>query len=229
MAFPQRHIAYSAEILSPDGGEQFDSTKDQRAMSLLAFSHTPVEHQIYRAMLGEVSGGERRAAAFSARRLMVLTGVGSSSTVRRGLKGLLEKQSVERVEGGDGRANAEGATYLVFSPEEIFSRRREKGLEPFPPELHSARQDLSFDRAMHSVTGHAGLTRREALVALCCAEGLTNSEIGTKLGLTVQAVKFHLRHIFVKFGVRRRTELVARILKQGGPTGKAVKRFQVGE
>ncbi len=102
MAFPERHIAHSAEILSPDGGEQFDSTKDQRAMSLLAFSHTPVEHQIYRAMLGEVSGDERRAAAFSARRLMVLTGVGSSSTVRRSLKGLLENRASRELKAATG-------------------------------------------------------------------------------------------------------------------------------
>jgi len=47
---------------------------------------------------------------------------------------------------------------------------------------------------------------------LCCAEGLTNAEIGARLLITEQTVKFHLRNIFVKFGVKRRAELISRLL-----------------
>ncbi|OLE51090.1 MAG: hypothetical protein AUG51_24820 [Acidobacteria bacterium 13_1_20CM_3_53_8] len=67
---------------------------------------------------------------------------------------------------------------------------------------------------MERVVGLNNLSRREAQVALCCAEGLTNAEIGDKLHVTEQTVKFHLRHIFVKFGVKRRAELVSRLLCQ---------------
>jgi DNA-binding CsgD family transcriptional regulator len=56
------------------------------------------------------------------------------------------------------------------------------------------------------------LSRREAQVALCCVEGLTNAEIGTRLSVTEQTVKFHLRNIFVKFKVKRRAELISRLL-----------------
>jgi DNA-binding CsgD family transcriptional regulator len=57
------------------------------------------------------------------------------------------------------------------------------------------------------------LSRREAQVALCCAEGLTNAEIGARLFVTEQTVKFHMRHLFVKFGVKRRGELISRLLR----------------
>jgi len=41
---------------------------------------------------------------------------------------------------------------------------------------------------------------------LCCAEGLTNAKIGG------ETLKFDLRNTFAKFGVRRRTEMVAGLL-----------------
>jgi DNA-binding CsgD family transcriptional regulator len=59
---------------------------------------------------------------------------------------------------------------------------------------------------------NTSLSRREAQVALCCVEGLTNAEIGLRLLVTEQTVKFHLRNIFVKFGVKRRGELIFRLL-----------------
>ena len=64
-----------------------------------------------------------------------------------------------------------------------------------------------------------GLSRREAQVALCCAEGLTNAEIGRKLFITEQTVKFHMRHLFVKVGVRRRGELISRLLRHEDGNG----------
>jgi DNA-binding CsgD family transcriptional regulator len=58
------------------------------------------------------------------------------------------------------------------------------------------------------------LSRREALVILCCALGLSNAEIGARLHISEQTVKSHLRQVFDKFGVKRRTELVSRLLTQ---------------
>jgi DNA-binding CsgD family transcriptional regulator len=65
---------------------------------------------------------------------------------------------------------------------------------------------------LQRVVEDKNLSRREAQVALCCAEGLTNAEIGARLLVTEQTVKFHLRNIFVKFGVKRRAELISRLL-----------------
>ena len=69
-----------------------------------------------------------------------------------------------------------------------------------------------FERAIKRVVANNNLSRREAQVALCCVEGLTNAEIGNRLSVSEQTVKFHLRHIFIKFGVQRRAELISRLL-----------------
>jgi Bacterial regulatory proteins, luxR family len=36
---------------------------------------------------------------------------------------------------------------------------------------------------------------------------------GKRLNVSKQTVKFHLRHIFVKFGAKRRAELISRLLR----------------
>ena len=71
-------------------------------------------------------------------------------------------------------------------------------------------------RAIKRVIDVESLSRREAQVTLCCAQGLTNAEIGIRLQVSEQTVKFHLRNIFVKFGVKRRTELVSRLFRDNG-------------
>jgi DNA-binding CsgD family transcriptional regulator len=197
-----------------------EPAKDGQSMALLALSHTPIEHQLYRAMLSETAPLQTRLGAFSARRLMILTGLHGYSTIRRGLAGLVNKLSVERQKVTD-EADAQqlGAVYFIFTPEEIFARRRAVGLAPYPKEVQAYESNRVFGLAIERVVGLHNLSRREAQVALCCAEGLTNAEIGTKLHVSEQTIKFHLRHIFVKFGVRRRTELVSRLLTQGTPQG----------
>jgi hypothetical protein len=47
-------------------------------------------------------------------------------------------------------------------------------------------------------------------------EGLSNAEIGRRLQISEQTVKSHLRRVFDKFGVKRRTELVSRLLMRRG-------------
>ena len=96
---------------------------------------------------------------------------------------------------------------------EIFERRRRAGLDPFPKEYRSHASKVGFTAALDRVANGYSLSRREAQVALCCAEGLTNAEIGQKLFITEQTVKFHMRHLFVKVGVRRRGELISRLLR----------------
>lgn len=189
---------------------------DGHALALLALSHTPVEHQLYQVMMSEAVEGRTRAVSFSVRRLMALTGLNGYSSIRRGLVGLINKLSIERLaKAGNGEAQHMGAVYFVFSPEEIFERRRAVGLAPFPKEMQPYETNRAFSIAIARVVGLNNLSRREAQVALCCAEGLTNAEIGKKLHVSEQTVKFHLRNIFIKFGVKRRTELVSHLLTRG--------------
>ncbi len=191
------------------------------AMSLVALSHTPVERRLYSAMLAAKNTHPDPAAApsengndlFTVRRLMQLTGISSLSTIRRGLEGLVAKFSVEREMKRNGNGGRDqGFAYRVFMPEEVIARRDEHGLKSYGRELENSRANRSFERVIQRVVENKNLSRREAQVALCCVEGLTNAEIGLRLLVTEQTVKFHLRHIFVKFGVKRRAELISRLL-----------------
>lgn len=190
-------------------GEHNEPFQGQPTMALVALSHTPVEHRLYRAMLLAAEENKKAAVMLTGRRLMTITGIRSLSTIRRGLDGLLSKLSIEREQRNDCNGAREmGAAYRVFKPDEVIVRRREQGLAG----IESGEVNHSFERAIARVVEHRNLSRREAQVALCCVEGLTNAQIGSRLRVTEQTVKFHLRHIFIKFGVRRRAELISRLL-----------------
>jgi DNA-binding CsgD family transcriptional regulator len=190
-------------------GEHSEHFQGRPTMALVALSHTPVEHQLYRAMLLALDEDSKPTSLLTARRLITLTGIRSLSTIRRGLEGLLSKLSIERERKTNENGSPQGAAaYRVYPPEEVIARRREQGLAG----IERGELNHSFERAITRVVEHRSLSRREAQVALCCVEGLTNAQIGDRLQVTEQTVKFHLRHIFIKFGVRRRTELISRLL-----------------
>jgi DNA-binding CsgD family transcriptional regulator len=220
--YPRKNQMLDAiEPITYSFGEHLEQSDDGQALALLALSHTPVEHQLYQAMRRETVAVGTRIGAFNSRRLMLLTGIKGYGTIRRALAGLSSKLSVERqkVAGAPHNSQQLETVYLIFSPEEIFARRRARGLAPYPEEFQAHEHNKAFGLALERVVGLNNLSRREAQVALCCAEGLSNAEIGTRLRVSEQTVKFHLRHIFVKFGVKRRAELVSRLLTQGAEQG----------
>jgi DNA-binding CsgD family transcriptional regulator len=193
------------------------------ATALLALSHSPVEQALYEA-LRAATGGETasRVVSLSLRRLLELTGMGSYTTLRRARAGLVAKLSIDckRTASDDGRGEEHaGSFYLVYAPEEIFERRRAAGLEPYPKEYRSHARGVGYVSALERVVNGYDLSRREAQVALCCAEGMTNAEIGDRLCITEQTVKFHMRHLFIKLGVRRRGELISRLLRHEDGAG----------
>ena len=201
-------------------------TTSQGATALLALSHSPVEQALYEALRRETCGENGSCVgSLSLRRLLELTGLGSYTTLRRARAGLVSKLSIEckRAAADDGGDGEEGArsSYLVYAPEEIFERRRAAGLEPYPKEYRSHARGVGFAPALERVVNGYDLSRREAQVALCCAEGLTNAEIGDRLCITEQTVKFHMRHLFIKLGVRRRGELISRLLRHEDGAGAA--------
>jgi DNA-binding CsgD family transcriptional regulator len=194
-------------------GEAGELSVDGHAMALVALSHTQLEQKLYSTMLSETSALAAAAAGlFSTRQLMTLTNIRSSGTVRRGIDGLVAKLSIERQ--GDGRngSSAAGRQYVVHSPEAILARRKAQGVAVYPKAVRIREGNQYFERAIKRVVANGNLSRREAQVALCCVEGLTNAEIGNRLSVTEQTVKFHLRHIFIKFSVKRRAELISLLL-----------------
>lgn len=60
----------------------------------------------------------------------------------------------------------------------------------------------------------AGLTRQELRILLHLSEGETSKEAARRLGLSESAVKFHLRNLFRKFDVARRSDLIERARRE---------------
>lgn len=203
----------------PESKTKLTHTTAQGATALLALSHSPAEHALYEALIAASGGVDSSPVErLSLRRLLELTGLGSYTTLRRARSGLVTKLSIEcrRAAEGEVADGRTGSSYQVYGAEEIFERRRLAGIEPYPKEFRSHAADVGFTAGLERVVCCYGLSRREAQVAMCCAEGLTNAEIGLKLCITEQTVKFHMRHLFIKFGVRRRGELISRLLRHDG-------------
>jgi DNA-binding NarL/FixJ family response regulator len=59
----------------------------------------------------------------------------------------------------------------------------------------------------------SALSVREREVLEMAAQGLTNSQVGSQLGVTVHAVKFHLASVYRKLGVANRTEAAVIFLR----------------
>jgi len=65
-----------------------------------------------------------------------------------------------------------------------------------------------------------GLTPREFDILRWIARGYSNKQIAMQLAIQEQTVRNHLRPIFLKFGVSRRTELLVKLFVQGIVFGK---------
>jgi LuxR family maltose regulon positive regulatory protein len=181
-------------------------------MALLALSHSPIEYRLYCVMRAETLKTHNCVDAFGIRRLMTLTGLNSYGSIRRGCIGLLSKLNIESISNGNPQRRV---AYRVFSPAEIFERRRAAGIAPYPREVQGCEATTAFGLTIERIVRSRDLSPREALVVLFCIEGLTNAEIGKKMRISEHTVKFHLRRIFARFGLKRRTELVSRLLIQG--------------
>jgi DNA-binding NarL/FixJ family response regulator len=59
------------------------------------------------------------------------------------------------------------------------------------------------------------LTKRQAQILQCVAEGKSNKEIGAALSITEGTVKLHVNRIFYKLGVRSRAAAAAKALRVG--------------
>lgn len=78
-------------------------------------------------------------------------------------------------------------------------------LEPenkIKPETENAVRDITYEDCIQ-----AGLTRREAEIAVLVCLGCTNSEIAEELVISQATVKKHMSNIFEKTGIKKREEL----------------------
>lgn len=197
-------------------GQVGDLNDNSQAMAMLALTHTFIEHRLYQTLLSEVTAVRTRVCTFGLRQLMTLTQLPNYSAIRRGIRGLIGKLSIEQHKMAGTGFSPQVAVFLVFTPEEIFARRAAAQFTGLPGLMQTVTESKSFAPAIERLAERYDLSRREAQVALCCAQGLTNAQIGERLYISEQTVKFHLRHIFVKYGVKRRAELISRLLAADG-------------
>lgn len=82
----------------------------------------------------------------------------------------------------------------------------------------------SLHSPMPTVRLLTALTPREKQILACLETGATNAEIGARLFISPDCVKYHLKSIFAKLGARRRMHAVrlARHYQLLGPAEFAV-------
>lgn len=113
------------------------------------------------------------------------------------------------------RSGASGYLLKRSAPEQVLNAIREviRGEVPMSGEI--ARKVLQFFRDQTTVSDELeNLTAREKEVLELVAFGLTNKEIAARIHLSIDSVRWHLKHIYAKLHVHSRTEAA---LKFRGP------------
>jgi two-component system, NarL family, nitrate/nitrite response regulator NarL len=70
-------------------------------------------------------------------------------------------------------------------------------------------------RSNETEGGSSRLSNRERAVLIAMADGLSNKEIGRRLGISFHTVKFHVASILEKLEVDTRTEAVIKAAQLG--------------
>lgn len=76
-------------------------------------------------------------------------------------------------------------------------------------------------------TVRALLTPREATVLRLVLDGLVTKEIADKMNVSEQSVKMHLNHMFAKFGVTNRAQLILHTYARVCPVTNVVRLFRM--
>ncbi len=115
------------------------------------------------------------------------------------------------------KALAAGATgYLLkrFTPDELLQAIRDVHAGGSPMSNSIARKVVaSFQEANRVGEKQNLLSEREQAVLDCLAQGLAYKQIGDQLGISINTIRTHLRHIYEKLHVQSRTEAVAKYLR----------------
>jgi DNA-binding NarL/FixJ family response regulator len=115
------------------------------------------------------------------------------------------------------KALAAGATgYLLkrFTPDELLQAIRDVQAGGSPMSNSIARKVVaSFQEANRAGQKQNPLSEREQAVLDCLAQGLAYKQIGDQLGISINTIRTHLRHIYEKLHVQSRTEAVAKYLR----------------
>lgn len=119
---------------------------------------------------------------------------------------IADYRAILQIEGADFTDDLRRLASLMEIPA-VVSQRLSHVLDD--PAMMPAPGGFAVNGAASSLPpGLAGLTERERSVMRFLSAGLSNKEIGRKLDLSDNTVKFHLRNIFAKLNVTTRTAAV---------------------
>jgi DNA-binding NarL/FixJ family response regulator len=103
------------------------------------------------------------------------------------------------------------ARSLLTSALALFDRL---GAPDWASRARSELQATGIRTPQPAAPGLATLTPQELQVALAVARGHSNREVAGQLFLSTKTVEFHLRNVFHKLGVNRRTRLATMVARQ---------------
>lgn len=136
-------------------------------------------------------------------RVLVLTAFGDGESIQSALE-----------------LEAEGFALKTESPTQTVEAIRQvaRGRLLFP---RAAQRWLASHRRSPSKPA-SDLSPREQEVLACGARGLTNPEIATRLTVSENTVRFHLKNIYEKLQMTNRTEAAAWYFKHRGDSGRRI-------
>ncbi len=107
------------------------------------------------------------------------------------------------------RSGASGYVLKRATPEAILGAIREVHCGGVPMSVEIARKVIAYfqDPAL-AVNGTENLTPREVEILKLMAQGFLNKEIAERLGVSLDAVLWHLKHIYQKLHVHSRCEAI---------------------
>lgn len=86
-----------------------------------------------------------------------------------------------------------------------------EGGAPMSPGI--ARKVVEYFNPKHTEDLQEKLTPREAQIVAAIEEGFTNKEVAIRLDISVETVKYHIKHIYQKLEVNSRHALISRKYK----------------
>jgi DNA-binding NarL/FixJ family response regulator len=110
------------------------------------------------------------------------------------------------------RAGASGYVLKRATPENILNAIREVQRGGAPMSVEIARKVIAYFHAQAAATKETeNLSNREREVLDLVAQGLSNKEIAERLGVSLDAVLWHLKHIYQKLHVHSRSEAILKL------------------
>lgn len=115
------------------------------------------------------------------------------------------------------RAGANGYVLKTTPPAQLLEAIRSLQAGGSPMSSRIARRVVDFfHQAPRGPDPAAGLTAREREILDLLVQGFRYREIGERLGISLDTVRTHIRHIYEKMQVQSRTEATSRYLRWEG-------------